>query len=256
MRGLLAVGCWEPEVHYKCLLALGAQVGLFRKFRPRFVVMYKEYDFVCSMLTWQCRAHGAEAYNVMHGDKAYLARDAFFAVDRYYVWHQGYGDMAHSMKADPGQVVVYTPYRMSPPREAPTPSSDILILLPAYPVDQSVENEWIEALTVLVSQWNVRIRPHPRNPFNPRLRAIAGWDGVDVSDPSHEGAVEAIRSVRAVVGLHSTMLIEALCQGVGVYCIWDEHLDQMRNYHPFFMDERIHVTTMELLPELLEVGLA
>ncbi len=255
VRGFLAVGCWEPEVYCKSLLALSAQEGLFKRYHPHFVLMYKEYDFVCSMLTWQCHLFGARAYNIMHGDKAYYARDAFFSVDRYYVWDRGYGEIARDMKADPGQVMVYTPDRMRPLEEGPAPCFDILVLLPAYAVDRGVEETWMDTLITLATRWKIRIRPHPRNPFNPRLHALTARKGMDMSDPRAEGALDAIRSVHAVVGLQSTMLIEALHQERLVYCIRDERLDQIRDYHPYFRDGKVQITTMHLLPGLIEADL-
>lgn len=252
MGGLLAVGCWEPEVHYKSLLAMAAHAGLFRQYAPSFVVMYKEYDFVCSMLTLQCRTHGVQSYNVMHGDKAYFARDAFFAVDRHYVWHAGYGDMAREMKASIGDVVVYTPDRMRPPDHKLAPTSDVLVILPGIEVAREDQERWVLALERISTRHRIRVRPHPRNQCNQRIREVLGWSQVELSDPAHENAIQAIRSSRAVVGSHSTVLIESYCQGIPTICIRDERFAQISDYHPFLKQEGMWTADLEGLSGLLD----
>jgi len=251
----IAIKCWEPEVYYRSLLALSDQVGLFRKFQPQFVLLYREYDFTCSILVHQCHTHGVQAYNVMHGDKAYVASDAFFRVDRYYVWHKGYAEIAINMKACPGEVVVFTPYRMLPQPQEAKPIADLLLILPPYSLEVEIENLWIELISRLSTRWKLRLRPHPRYQYNSRLQAMVNLAHVNLSDPKVEGAVDAIRSVRAVVGLQSTMLIEAFHQEAMVFCIQDSRLDQIQPYHPYFNNKEIHIMPIALLPDSIEMQL-
>jgi len=254
--GLLRVGCLEFEVYYKSLTALAQQAGLFEIYRPRFVLMYKEYDFVGSLLTWQCRRRGSSAYNVMHGDKAYFVRDSFFVFDRYYVWHDGYGVIAKELLADPGEVVVFEPYRFRK-LEIPQGSKfDLLVVMPTMELDAAQCNAWAGLLKRLAVRWEVRIRPHPRYPPNPALMDLIKEGQLKVSDPRLETAVEAMHHARSVLGYQSTMLIEAAQQGIMVFCLWDGKLEQMLTYHPFLRDDAIKKVRFESVELEIEACLS
>lgn len=242
----ISVGCFEPEVLYKCFDALAQTSGALRRFNARYALVYREFDFTSSVLTWYLRRHGLQTYNVMHGDKYYTARDSFFSCDRYYVWHPWYGKLACELRAQIGRAVSFTPERFAKRGGMPSVLCETLFVLPARPVDAREANGWLLAIEASKGVGGTMVRPHPRSSTNTKLLATIGqMPGIIWSRASEQDVTTAIRAVRRVIGYPSTVLIEAQAQGAEVVCVRDATLSEIEKYHPFFSSPSLATMTID-----------
>lgn len=96
----------------KCMLKVAMYSHAFSRYAPRAVICTEEVSFTTSLLTDYCRKKGAEHIDVMHGEKLYFIRDAFFHFSRCYVWDQHYVDLLTELQAEQAQFRIELPPSM------------------------------------------------------------------------------------------------------------------------------------------------
>ena len=97
---------------YKVFLKIGFYSFVINKYSPRKIVVHGETSFTSSILTLYCERRGIRHINVMHGEKAFLIRDAFFRFSDCYVWSDYHVNLFQLLRAGESNYIVSTPPSM------------------------------------------------------------------------------------------------------------------------------------------------
>ncbi|NNF70248.1 MAG: hypothetical protein HKN01_10790 [Acidimicrobiia bacterium] len=234
VASLVRVRCWNPEVHAKALISVDRALGAMRTRPAEAYVSWFEWDYTSSVVSEFAAREGCRAINIMHGDKFYSPSDSFFAFDEYWVWDPAYGEIAQRLHARLGAIEVYTPHRLQAPAESRLRDVEVGVLWPAYPLSETEQAAFGEAVEELMSVFMVRIRPHPRRHPNAALEPLRRRLVEMTSDSGAETGLEFVDRCQAVVGYLSTSLLEAAARGALTACVADGRFEQVVSYHPVF----------------------
>ena len=197
----------------KIVIKISEYSALIKMYHPKAIIVCNEYSFTSSILTDYCHLHGVVHINIMHGDKLYYIRDAFFKYDECYVWEQYYKDLFISLRADPGQFRIAVPDSLKF-------SEDIK---GAYHYDYKyyLGNESSDELKIIKrnldilkgKNFHIRIRPHPRYTNIKAMKSIF----VDYEFEDNEMPIEtSLMETKNVISLYSTVLIQALYNNINI----------------------------------------
>ncbi|MBT8211602.1 MAG: hypothetical protein KJN71_00520, partial [Acidimicrobiia bacterium] len=128
----------------------------------------------------------------------------------------------------------YTPHRLQAPVEPRVRDVEVGVLWPAYPLSETEQAAFGEAVEELMSAFTVQIRPHPRRRPNAALEPLRRRLVEMTSDSGSETGLEFVDRCQAVVGYLSTSLLEAAARGALTACVADGRFEQVVSYHPVF----------------------
>ncbi len=83
---------------YKSICRIASYSDAIRKYKPSVIFSSCEYSFTSSILTKYCEMNNVKHYNVMHGEKLYNPREAFFRFSRFYVYDVYYIQLFHFLR--------------------------------------------------------------------------------------------------------------------------------------------------------------
>ena len=216
--------CWRiykvAPIHcyfaLKSLMNLARYSAIFYKYAPMVIIRHSEYSFSSSLLTAYCNSHGARHIDVMHGEKLFFIRDAFFHFDECYVWADYYAALFKSMKAEPAQFHVALPPSMQIEVERykkPTVFSHYKYYLALYTEEQI--KEIVQSMDFAIQQGKtVKYRPHPRYSNMALLKKYVAEEEIEY--PQAVPIIESISNVEYAVGSYTTVLSQAWFSGRGV----------------------------------------
>ena len=180
---------------------------------PNVMIQFGEFSFSSSILTAYCHRHGVKHVDIMHGEKLWFIRDAFFHYDECCVWDEYYADLFRSLKAEPTQFRVALPSSM----KIDTASyknqecyADYKYYLALYTEEQikgivrSMEFAQREGKTV-------KYRPHPRYSDMELLRKYVKEGEIEM--PKEVGIMDSISNLEYAVGSYTTVLSQAYFSG-------------------------------------------
>ena len=229
---------------------------------PRFILVYWEFSCSLSVVTHAMEQTGIETYNVMHGDKHYYAKHAFFEVHRCYCWNGFYVNLFKDefVSAD---FRVFTNPRFELTEDersyqAGHMPAGIGVAAPhmatlAGPNDDqaSAASAFAAALNTLAATQAVTIRPHPF--YSEDFTAIEGHlsSRVMIERPSEKPARLFLLDHKVIVGTLSTLLLEAAHLGCCVIVIDTPVMEDLKSYHYFYDMDNVTTCTLDDLPDTI-----
>lgn len=192
---------------FKCMAKLAMYRSLYETYRPKAIIVSEEYSYTSSFLTEYCHRLGVKHIDVMHGEKLYYIRDAFFCFDRCYVWDGYYRDLFCTLRAEPTQFRIELPLSMQPwDAEGVKKTVDYTYYLQAE--TPKMLEKIAESLQRLQKNGaKVAVRPHPLYSDMETVRRLFSDFEIEVN--AEIGIETSILRTRHVIGLYSTVLYQA-----------------------------------------------
>ena len=199
------------------LLKIYLKVSMYSAWRslyaPKAFIVCSEYSFTSSIMTEYCRRNNIQHINVMHGEKLFYIRDAFFEFDRCYVWDEFYKNLFMRLKAHEHQFIVEAPPSLCFQKQETAKEVDFTFYLGTEGEKELQKLAgYCERLQSLGYQ--VAVRPHPRYTDYSLLRLLPSE--VVVEDGSALSVETSVLRTQHVVSLYSTVLNQALCNDVSI----------------------------------------
>ena len=186
---------------------------MIRRHHPQTMIQFGEFSFSSSILTAYCHSHGVKHINIMHGEKLYFIRDAFFHYDECYVWDEFYAELFQSLMAEPTQFRVALPQSLHININNNINAkvyADYKYYLALYSENQikcivrSMEFARREGKKVMY-------RPHPRYSDMKLLKKYVMADEIEM--PGEVDIIESISNLEYAVGSYTTVLSQAYFSG-------------------------------------------
>lgn len=195
---------WMNVAHYS---------DMIRRHSPSVMIQFGEFSFSSSLLTAYCHRHGVKHVDIMHGEKLYFIRDAFFHYDECYVWDKHYVDLFCKLKAEPSQFRIAIPESIS--------IDTTKYVCEDYYADYKYYLATItegEIKSIVDSMAfagrkgeSVKYRPHPRYTDMVLLKKYVKEE--DIEYPKKVGILESISNLKYAVGSYTTVLNQAFFSG-------------------------------------------
>lgn len=198
----------------KCLIKIGRYSYVIEEYSPKAIVVCAEYSFTSSVLTEYCNRRKIKHIDVMHGEKMYYMRDAFFKFDECYIWDDYYKKILTSMKADENQFIIEVPTSLRFETE--------LVKTNTYDYTYYLARETEEVLKrisnilkqLYMSGKRISIRPHPRYSNIDTVRQMFSF--ANIEDTSEVSIEQSLFQTKTAISLYSTVLNQAIYNSVPV----------------------------------------
>lgn len=199
----------SPYFVFKCSYKIALYSNMIKRYNPNAIVVFNEYSYTSSILTFLCEKHKIKHIDVMHGEKLYYIRDSFFRFSETYVWEPYYIKLFEKLKAPIDQFI-----NEIPPFMSFIPSDH---LIPNYAPDFTYylamfsEHE-IKNIVDSVKFANglgkkVMFRPHPRYSDLKLLRKYVPEDNIEYPDKIN--IMESLANTHCAIGVYTTVLNQA-----------------------------------------------
>lgn len=209
---LLKLVCKAPHHPYfvlKSLMNVVLYSDMIRRHHPKAMIQFGEFSFSSSILTAYCHRHGIKHIDIMHGEKLYFIRDAYFHYDECYVWDDFYAELFKSLKAEPTQFRVALPQSLHINVNNYLNTkvyADYKYYLALYSEKQI--KGIVQSMAFAKREGKkVRYRPHPRYSDIALLRKYVSVDEIEM--PGEVGILESISNLEFAVGSYTTVLSQA-----------------------------------------------
>jgi len=192
---------------------LGLYRGFIEMYNPQTMVVSEEFSCVSSTLTYYCEQLGIEHINIMHGEKDYYIRDAFFRFHKCYVWDDWYIELFKSLRADKSEYVVEIPscFKLDNARRE---FNGTLVDYKYYLWGNEKIDEIAKGLHQLKSDgYSIKVRPHPSFTDPDKLKGYFSKDEIEDCSVSTEVSLVGTKNA---ISLYSTVLLQAYLSGINV----------------------------------------
>ena len=210
---LVARSPHHPYFVLKAMMNVVRYSDMIRRHSPGVMIEFGEFSFSSSVLTAYCHRYGIKHIDIMHGEKLWFIRDAFFHYDECYVWDEFYADLFRSLKAEPTQFRVALPSSLQIDTKAyaaPAVYADYKYYLALYSEAQIASI--VRSMTFAKQAGKtVKYRPHPRYSDLELLRKYVSDDEIEY--PATVGILESISNLEYAVGSYTTVLSQAYFSG-------------------------------------------
>lgn len=215
------VFCWRlicraplhPYFVFKAMMNVARYSQLIFRYTPKTMIQFGEFSFSSSLLTDYCHRHGVKHVDVMHGEKLFNIRDAYFRYDECYVWNEHYVKLFVSMKADPAQFVVAVPPSLridGDKYQNPAAYADYKYYLALY--DEETIKQIVASMAFAEKEGKtVKYRPHPRYSDVELLTKHVKKE--DIEWPQHVSIQESVANMECAVGSFTTVMVQAYLSG-------------------------------------------
>lgn len=201
---------------FKCLLKIQNYSYEINYKKPKAMIVCNEYSFTSSMLTDYCRKRNVLNINIMHGEKLFFIRDAFFQYDRCYVWGEEYIELFKQLRVDPKQFIIAVPKSLCF-------DNSFYSYNKAFDYKYYLGNERGERLAAIFTTLRalsneglrIAVRPHPRYSNIDEIKTMA-VDSIVVEDCVSIPIEQSIMETKNVISLYSTVLNQAYHNGVNI----------------------------------------
>ena len=204
---------FQPYFVFKAMMNVVRYSHLIYKYSPQTMIQFYEFSFSCSILTAFCHRYGVKNIDLMHGEKLFYIRDAFFHYDEIYVWHQHYVDLLKSLKAEPNQFRIALPPSMhidSNKYHNPKVYSDYKYYLAIF--DEEQIRSIVESMAFAKKEGkSVKYRPHPRYSDMTLLRKYVSDEEIEL--PREVSIQESVANLGCAVGSYTTVMVQAYFSG-------------------------------------------
>lgn len=192
---------------FKCNSRIAAYSDLLNRYNPKVVFCSAEYSFTSSILTMYCEMHNVDHINIMHGEKLFMAREAFSRFTKFYVWDSFYIKLFKSLRAD------QTEYQISPinthPGNAKSKGNSFVYYLGSENRERLTKIK--HNLEELGSDYYVR--PHPIYETT-EVRQI--FDNEHIENAREVDIWDSIGKAGTIISLYSTVLYQAYLVGADI----------------------------------------
>lgn len=246
----------------KCAIDLGAVRAALTGLLPKFIIVYWEFSCSLSFITLAMHTSTTETYNVMHGDKFYYAKHAFFEVTRCYCWNSYYVDLFRSEHArsdfrvfqnesftlsarereqrltcEPGTIGIAAPH--------------IATLAQTKALEAMAAQAFSSAVNKLAETHHVKIRPHPFyetefTTFRPHLSPEVKIERPETTPPR-----QFLIENNLIIGTVSTLLLEAAHLGFDVIILETEVMASVQSYHYLYQMQNVHTASLTTLQQVV-----
>lgn len=205
----------QPYFAFKSMMNLAQYSDVIYHYRPLAIIQFGEYSFSSSILTAYCEQYKVKHINVMHGEKLYNIRDAFFRFHECYVWNEHYENLFISLKAAPQQFRIELPLSMKFDKKYYCSMNEYAEY--KYYLGLFDENEIVLIANSMYAIKNkghkIKFRPHP---YYSNMKLLLKYvSEEDIESPSISILV-SLSSCGNVVGLYSTALVQAFFNDINV----------------------------------------
>ena len=202
---------------FKCMMKVAMYRYQLAVYMPELFVVSSEYSFTSSVLTAYCEKVGVKHVNVMHGEKLYCMRDAFFHFHECYVWEEHYRKLFTEMQAETKQFIIGVPPCIAPWEGfSSLKTMDYTYYLGA---EKRLEMEQIKhSLDLLIKAGKkVAVRPHPLYSSFEDMKSVFYRDSNYVIEDKSTLTIEtSVLRTRYVVSSYSTVLFQAINNGLNI----------------------------------------
>lgn len=246
----------------KCAVDLASVRAALTPLQPAFILVYWEFSCSLSVITQRMQEHGIDVYNIMHGDKHFYAKHAFFEVNRCYCWNQFYVDLfkQEHVRAEfhcftnPAFVLDESEEQYRSTHGSGGLGIAAPHLATLNQADGNSEEEAIlfaDLINGLARHSSVTIRPHPfyRDDFEKIGQRLT--PAVTIEEPSAKPARLFLLDHAIIVGTISTLLLEAAHIGCQVVVIETPAVKDLAQYHYFYGLENVRVSSLDTLEETI-----
>lgn len=213
MFRLLKYAHRSPYFVFKVAYKTALYSHMIKSFRPNAVIVFNEYSFTSSALTYYCERQNIKHIDVMHGEKLFYIRDSYFRFSNTYVWESYYKDLFTMMKAPEEQFIVELPPFMSikPSNFINNDyTSDYTYYLARFDEVQ-IKNIVKSMGFAKVQGKKVMYRPHPRYSNIGLLRKYV--DETNIEYPNNVDIMMSVANTRCAIGVYTTVLNQAYHAG-------------------------------------------
>ncbi len=206
---------FHPYFVVKNLYKIAKYSSLIYSYNPAALIVCDEFSFTSSIMTLFCEKHGVKHINVMHGEKLFYIRDSYFRFHECYVWNEHYKQLFIEMRAEPNQFYIELPLSMRFDKRSYQDSeqyADYKYYLANYSEEEiaSISKEMSFARD---KREKVKFRPHPHYSDLDLLRKYVTEDEIEYPNVD---ILVSLSNCKYVVGLYSTVLVQAYFNGVDV----------------------------------------
>ncbi len=206
----------SPLFCFKNMVNMSSYSFMIHHHTPQLLVVHDEFSFTSSFLTYYCHLYGVKHYDVMHGEKLFFIRDAYFHYDKCFVWSSYYVSLFRELKAEGNQFVISVPQSMKIDRDKYYNKeyyADYKYYLASTSKEQLMAI--VEAMKVLSNSGkSIKYRLHPRYSDKQLVESLVGRENVEY--PQDVDIIYSIANCGCVIGCYSTVLNQAMCSGIPV----------------------------------------
>ena len=215
---------FPAQLALKCAVDLSKVRGALDGLSPKWVVVYWEFSCAVTFIAWTLKRDGIATYNVMHGDKNFFAKNAFFEVTRCYCWHSHYIDLfkREHVRSDfrtfSNPTFCLSPAEIACSKEKT--STEVGVITPALATLSTKPQDAVRIMQTLAracnaisTEYDVNVRPHPLYREDFRILRPELNDRVQTTAIDKETPRAFILRNAVLIGTNSTMLLEAAYLG-------------------------------------------
>lgn len=198
----------------KVLLKVAMFSDAIRRYHPRAIITYSESSFSTSAATRYCEDNNVKLIGIMHGERDYALKLAFFRCSEYYAWDEEYVKILIRLRCEESQFRVEVPDALALPdyRGNENAMFDYTFYL------QDETSDTLEKLSYVYNLmtncgYKVCIRPHPD--FIEELKGKLGND-VLIENPREVSLTTSFERTKCVIAKFSTVLFQAWYVGIPV----------------------------------------
>ena len=236
--------------HFKIMLKLAMLSYGIQAYRPKAIISYTESSFATSLLTEYCENKNIKNIGVMHGERLYSLKLAFFRCTEYYAWDQDYVDLFCSMRCEKKQFRVEKPEAVMLPKYQNKQNKKYHYTFYLQEETSASIKELKKICSILVnSNFKIVIRPHPEF-------CNIDWKhyfpGVQIQDSKKVSLEESLSETEAVISRNSTVLYQAFYLKIPVIiddCTIPEQFKMLQNLQ-YIMLKKEHALLSEVLKRI------
>lgn len=174
-----------------------------------------EYSFTSSVLTYYCNCRGVNHINIMHGEKLFFIRDAFFHFNVFYIWDEYYEKLFKKLRASIETYKVELPdsFVFGANKNKIEKKVDYKYYLQAE--NTEVLKKINEILLVLKKQnKTVVVRPHPIYSDYKKIKSI--FKEIQIENVRKVNIEDSILETKNIISLYSTVLFQAYINDIDI----------------------------------------
>lgn len=232
---------FSPYFAFKIMMNLAKYSAIIHAHRPKAIIQFGEFSFSRTALTEYCHYFKSKHINVMHGEKLFFIRDAFFQYDECYVWNIFYVNLFCLLQAEPSQFKVSIPPSLRIDCEKyvrPDCYADYKYFLADN--NEDTLKRIVDAMAFAKNEKkSVKYRPHPRYTDMHILRKYVKES--EIEHPKDVSIQESIANMKCAVGSYTTVMVQAYFSGKQI--MMDDvaeknKYEKLRTMHYILSDEK------------------
>lgn len=208
----------SPSFLLHIIVKLARYSNLLYKFRPSLIICHNEYSYTSSVLTDYCRRHNISHYNIMHGERLLTIRCAFFEYDKCFIWHEHYENLFSELRTGVkhSDFIVELPpaLRINIDESADIEAYADYKYYLSYQSEEELKSIIDSTRCLKEMGYVIKYRPHPRYSDFSLVSRLLMQDELEL--PSDVDINVSVASCRFVIGVSSTVLLQAFLCGKGV----------------------------------------